>query len=551
MAPAELIVAKTALSGALFRPDPRPCSRDDIESLFSLVSSAITECSPSNVQRCKQWALNNLVSSSARVTAFAKYLVALAKSLGGDADAAAPTSRAGRVPSARRRRLHLLYLLNDVLYHVKFRSRDDAWAQKLEPWLPALVKTAASFNNCPKHMRKLQSLIDLWEDKGYFSDGVIPKLRLAVQEGPSSAGQDAAENAVDTSAGAVAKAAKTAPWVLPAMHGDPTTPWYDLPAGNWLPVLEPNSARPMNPSMIKPLVLSQGPADKALVNAAKDLLAAVDRIYSTDGGHDENAAFDINQLGERIDTDEVTGEAMGGETYYGWSRAFCEKMKRRGRNENEQDDRGRTSSSRSYSRAETRSRSRRRGHSEALQTSKDVSFSPGSTPWSESVKNPRQRPVAEPATRTQEPQPPPLPDKVPVPLSFQIPQQQALPAPKPLLRLTLSISIPIPIPDKVPIPIPIPLPLPKLAQVSEPSASTAAAAAAAARAATAGVFCSRRRRSATAAVSGSMARSPSTAGAAASWRRLPAGVARAGQGRISRSARRLVGGREERWEVRW
>jgi hypothetical protein len=50
MASAELIVAKTALSGALFRPDPRPCSRDDIESMFALVNSTIAECSPPNVQ---------------------------------------------------------------------------------------------------------------------------------------------------------------------------------------------------------------------------------------------------------------------------------------------------------------------------------------------------------------------------------------------------------------------------------------------------------------------------------------------------------------------
>ena len=50
MASAELIVAKTALSGALFRPDPRPCSRDDIESMLALVNSTIAECSPPNVQ---------------------------------------------------------------------------------------------------------------------------------------------------------------------------------------------------------------------------------------------------------------------------------------------------------------------------------------------------------------------------------------------------------------------------------------------------------------------------------------------------------------------
>lgn len=50
MASAELIVAKTALSGALFRADPRPCARDDIESMLALVNSTIAECSPPNVQ---------------------------------------------------------------------------------------------------------------------------------------------------------------------------------------------------------------------------------------------------------------------------------------------------------------------------------------------------------------------------------------------------------------------------------------------------------------------------------------------------------------------
>lgn len=50
MASAELTIAKAALSGALFRADPRACTRDDIESMLALLDTAITECSPSNVQ---------------------------------------------------------------------------------------------------------------------------------------------------------------------------------------------------------------------------------------------------------------------------------------------------------------------------------------------------------------------------------------------------------------------------------------------------------------------------------------------------------------------
>ncbi|KAH6840921.1 hypothetical protein B0I37DRAFT_227135 [Chaetomium sp. MPI-CAGE-AT-0009] len=368
MASAELIVAKTALSGALFRPDPRPCSRDDIETMITLVNSTVSECSPPNVQRCKQWALSNLVPSSARIAPFGKYLVALSKSFGGEKDAAAGNSKRGRVPSTKRRRLHVLYILNDILYHAKHRNRDEAFAQKLEPTLVALVRNAAAFNNCPKHIRKIQDLIGLWEENGYFSRDFVQQLRAAVDEGPSSNEEDKNGNDGDYSASAVAKAAKTAPWVLPATHGDPSTLWYDLPAGNWLPVLEPNSTRPMNPSMIKPLVLSQGPADKALVDAVKNLLVDIDKIYGKEVNHDEPPP-NVSRLGERVELDEITGEVVDGDTYYGWSRAFCEKMKRRrqgrgGRRDRSDGERGRTRSSRSYSRSESRSRSRPRHRSE-------------------------------------------------------------------------------------------------------------------------------------------------------------------------------------------
>ncbi|KAK4155474.1 hypothetical protein C8A00DRAFT_41935 [Chaetomidium leptoderma] len=351
MASAELIVAKTALSGALFRADPRPCSRDDIESMLSLLNSTVTECSPPNVQRCKQWALSNL------------YLVALAKSFGGEKDVAALEPGKVRVPSAKRRRLH-------------HRNRDDAFAQKLEPTLPALVSCAASFHNCPKHIRRIQDLIGLWEENGYFPPGFVQQLRVAVEQGPLSSKEDKDDSEVDNSAGAVAKAAKTAPWVMPAMHGDPSTPWYDLPAGNWLPVLEPNSTRPMNPAMIKPLVLSQGPADETLVDAVKNLLVDIDKIYSKEVNHDEPPQ-NIGQLGERVEIDEITGEVIGGDTYYGWSRAFCERMTRRRRDPSGRNDRGvekgrgRTRSSRSYSRSESRSRSWRRGPSETSSRSAD------------------------------------------------------------------------------------------------------------------------------------------------------------------------------------
>lgn len=272
------------------------------------------------------------------------------------------------MPSAKRRRLHILYVLNDIFYHVKYRNHDETFVHKLEPMLPGLVRSAASFINCPKHIRKIQDLIRLWEEHRYFARSFIQQLQAAVEEGPSSKEDSRGGAEADNSARVVPKAAKTAPWVMPGMHGDPSVPWYDLPAGNWLPVLEPNSARPMNPSMIKPLVLAQGPADKSLVEAVKQLLVDVDKIYSKEMNLDEPTP-NISRLGERVEIDEITGEIIGGDTYYGWSRPFCEKMKHRRRDGTSRDDSegrcGRSRSSRSYSRSASRSRSWRHDRSEA------------------------------------------------------------------------------------------------------------------------------------------------------------------------------------------
>lgn len=254
----------------------------------------------------------------------------------------------------------MLYVLNDVLFHVKFRARNQDFFDRIAPHLPALFKSAASFTNAPKHIKKLHNLLQLWEEKSYFSTSVLESLRAAVEEGPKSEGSEANGGGVANKAQA-GSTAREAPFVLPSMHGDPSTPWYDLPAANWLPVIEPNSTRPMNPNMIKPLQLAGGPADKSLIDAVKKLLGDVDKLYAKDAHMDGDSAVDVSQMGEFIERDEL-GDITGGETYYGWSRNFCEKMRARRHKGDGMDiddeQRGRRGSSRSSSRSRTPSRRR-------------------------------------------------------------------------------------------------------------------------------------------------------------------------------------------------
>ncbi|KAL7625535.1 hypothetical protein AAE478_004755 [Parahypoxylon ruwenzoriense] len=356
MASPQLAIARVSFSAVLLRSDPTPCSRGEIDEFLQLLDATISRCTLPNVQKSKQWILNNLVRSPARITALGKYMSALANSFSLDIAA----SRQAREPSSKRKRLHLLYVLNDVLYHVHVRDQDSSFSEKLEPALLNLVQATAVFSNCPKHTKKVLDLVDLWDEKGYFPQTFTQKLRSIIQEAPNSEPQSIA--IADGTPATGTKSSKDAPFIMPAMHGDATVSWYDLPAANWLSVIEPNSTRPMNPDMVKPLQLTAGPADKDLVEAVQTLLADVDRIYNKDQREADGLAEDIDQLGQRVVVDEITGEVIDGETYYGWSRAFCEKMKQRRKKVSMASD-GRRGRSTSRSPSRSRSRTRSSSHS--------------------------------------------------------------------------------------------------------------------------------------------------------------------------------------------
>ncbi|KAM5344844.1 hypothetical protein ACJ41O_010706 [Fusarium nematophilum] len=315
MATPELAIAKATLSATLFRADPTSVSRPAVDAFFPLLTNALTRCSRPNVQICKAWIVDHVAPSAARAAALAKYLGALSRSLQDD----------GERPSVKRKRLHVLYVVSDVLYHVVEKRGDREIATAWEGVLPSLVATAAAFDNCPKHKKKLEDLIQLWEEKQYFSSDLVSKLREALATGVASEPVDDSLT-INPSI----KLAKDAPFVLPSFHGDSSTPWYDLPAATWLPHLTPNSTKPMMPDVIRPIQLVPGPADKTLVSAVQGLLGEVERIFSREQDWDDEQV-DLNELGERVIVDEITGEVIGGETYYGWSRQFCEKMKERRR----------------------------------------------------------------------------------------------------------------------------------------------------------------------------------------------------------------------------
>ena len=114
---------------------------------------------------------------------------------------------------------------------------------------------------------------------------------------------------------------------MPATHGDPSAPYYDLPAANMMPHIIPNSKTPIDPRRMKALQFAQGPADRDLISAVKGYLREADMIYGLPVDEDDEFSFRMDELGQSLYVDKLTGDVTGGESYYGWSKKLCERMK--------------------------------------------------------------------------------------------------------------------------------------------------------------------------------------------------------------------------------
>lgn len=283
--------------------------------------------------------MEHVLPSQGRVTALAKYLSALSPSLTND-ESNGSTKPKQPTASAYRKRLSILYILNDLLHHAKNHARGSSYHSSLpgnlQPFLIALLGSAASCDKRkkPRHHARIQKLLDLWEKQAYQSKDFIAKLRQTA-ENASNAAAEGQELAVDADGGVNTQAKqlqaqKEAPFVMPATHGDNSLPWYELPAGNLMPHIVPNSTQPINTQLVRPLQFTAGPADEGLAMVVKDFLKDVEGMYSRrDYMEDEGIVADVDEMGQTLVRDEVTAEFVATEGYYGWSVPFCERMRRR------------------------------------------------------------------------------------------------------------------------------------------------------------------------------------------------------------------------------
>ena len=369
--------------------------------------------------------MENVLPLAHRNAALAKYLLTISKHANTHADSS-------RKVTNSRKRLHALYLLSDVFHHLKYHNTNSGFDDAVRPLqnaLPDLIGLIIQ-DLTSRVRRRLQELLHFWAE-----DEVLEATQLAVLQDLLAGKTDVHPQAPVTGVAIQKSSTKELAFIMPASHGDPTTPYHDLPAGNFMPHILPNSSAPMRADQIRPLQFAPGPASAELVIALKEFLKEVSSLDNVGAFHeDEGITTELDELGQVTYRDE-DGEKRG-DTYYGWSRSFCEKMKHRGKNGSQTSELNKTRerSSSGYSSLRKRRRLSSSQHSESYSPPQGRfrSRSPNRFERPERTRSPSWSAAAEISSGRPQFQnnPPPMsfnqyqsPQPLPVPTGYQYPAQ--------------------------------------------------------------------------------------------------------------------------------
>ncbi|RPB26929.1 hypothetical protein L211DRAFT_773189, partial [Terfezia boudieri ATCC MYA-4762] len=328
----QLAIAKASLTASLLRADPVSVPRDEMTNFHALLDKTLNQCSSANIQTCKRWIIKYMPSKQ-RATSLGKYLLALAQSFNaaGCSTKPTPSPDTPKKTSGRKKALAVLYLVNDVLYHKRFIAPDPLFAREIQSFLADIVASCL-YPGAVKQLRRMNYVLDQWQEKQYYSLSFLETLRAKANDTSSNTADTLSPATEHKPVGDVVRPASKEEseqlLLLPAFHGDPSLPFYDLPAANMLPHIIPNSTAPINPRLVRPIQFPNSTPSEGLSNAVKEFLKSAEAMFSGEN------------IGD-VDSDSVGGVwGKDGEGYYGWSRTFCEKMleKRKGNGKNRDED---------------------------------------------------------------------------------------------------------------------------------------------------------------------------------------------------------------------
>ena len=224
-------------------------------------------------QACKDFIVRNITPSIARTAALTKYLLQLSKSCTPKSPGSlVESSRAkdedeglGRMsdgklmqpPDAAYRRLHLLYIVHDVLCFLavklndpqhatsRLRCEDSAWeALKTHAVLHAQLAACFESKGRPSRLSTLDAvsnLLKLWQKLGILDPDTFSKIETKCEEASNTPWTSLQQKLEADEAQAVLdeqrRREEARKWMLPMQHQlphDSSAAWHELPAANAL-----------------------------------------------------------------------------------------------------------------------------------------------------------------------------------------------------------------------------------------------------------------------------------------------------------------------------
>ncbi|KAK5694586.1 hypothetical protein LTR97_009176 [Elasticomyces elasticus] len=322
---------------------------EEAEHLIQDLHRAANICTRANVQRCSAAIIATVLSDGTLTTSLRRLLLALSKSsTPGDLRKRVDTTKRddaniglGRIvdgkvqqpPQPHFRRLHILYVVSDVLVAVRRRGEAAQGsirtknADILKGCLPALAALAV-FTGDQGHSKSYPAVISLmkmWSTERLLSEAEMSTIYAAVKSADDeSITWENFLGRLDEVVATRSSRVDIADVELPQRHGvpnDPTAPWHELPAANGLYMKQTRgyplrvSAMPMGGYELDGQVDSELVADVQWLH--KEMLHAFDKFT------DPEDVQDIDALGNVIfrDIDRPT------RNYWGWSLDGVGKMK--------------------------------------------------------------------------------------------------------------------------------------------------------------------------------------------------------------------------------
>ncbi|KAJ3088059.1 hypothetical protein HK102_009654, partial [Quaeritorhiza haematococci] len=134
----------------------------DINQFLGIIEALMADCSQANIQNGKTWIFDRCTSNS-HFDALARFLILVTESRSSFSD-----------------KLHLMYLVNDVLYHSDRKQQPwikEALYPQLAVMLRSVYRTAESDAS---KQEKITKLLNIWQNKRYFDAAAVDNLRISI-----------------------------------------------------------------------------------------------------------------------------------------------------------------------------------------------------------------------------------------------------------------------------------------------------------------------------------------------------------------------------------